>query len=249
MLPVALIGYGKMGKLIAELAPQYGVEIVSKIDPTQAHCQREINMQTLSGAKTCIDFSVPEKVLGNVQAAASCGCNIVIGTTGWQGHLADLESIAKIHQIGIVYGSNFSVGMNVFYHIVQYAVRMIDRLPEYDIYGLELHHNQKLDSPSGTAKELAQMICQNSLRKQIPVYETLNRKIKPEELHFGSVRAGSIPGTHTVGFDSLADNIELVHRARSRQGFALGALKAAVWAASLKGVYEFKELIGDVLAL
>ena len=129
--------------------------------------------------------------------------------------------------IGILWGANFSIGMNIFNRVTQFAAALCDKFPQYDIYGFELHHNQKADSPSGTAIQLAQTILGQSSRKTKAVYDKLDRRIEPDELHFASVRAGSIPGTHTVGFDSLSDTIELIHRVRSRACFAQGALEAA----------------------
>jgi 4-hydroxy-tetrahydrodipicolinate reductase len=149
--------------------------------------------------------------------------------------------------VGLLYGSNFSIGMNLFLRVVANAVREFDKFNEYDVFGYELHHNQKADSPSGTAITLSDTILDASTTKQTAVFEKLDRKIEPDELHFASIRAGRIPGTHLVGFDSEADTIELTHRVRNRSCFAVGALKAALWLHGKQGVYSFQDMMAEVL--
>jgi 4-hydroxy-tetrahydrodipicolinate reductase len=151
----------------------------------------------------------------------------------------------KKSKIGFVYASNFSIGINIFSNIVEHASKIIDKFGDYDIYGYELHHNQKADSPSGTAKTLAEILTNCIKRKNKVIFEKIDRKIQPNEIHFASVRSGSIPGTHVVGFDSLSDTIELKHIARNREGFALGALMAAGWIKNRKGFYSIKDRLNN----
>jgi 4-hydroxy-tetrahydrodipicolinate reductase len=247
MLRLALSGYGKMGKMVEETAKGFDIEIVSIIDPNINGFPSEINKSSLNNAQICIDFTQPEAVLDNCRKAAANHVNMVIGTTGWEKNHQDIESIAQQYQVGILYGSNFSLGMNAFYRIIEEAAIMMSKLPEYDVYGLEMHHNQKKDSPSGTAKELARILLDKISRKTKIQYEMVNRKIEASELHFVSLRAGSIPGTHTVGFDSNADTIELTHRVRNRTGLALGAIKGALWLQNKQGIYRFNEVFEDIL--
>lgn len=247
MLRIALSGYGKMGHIIEDTAKELEIEIVSIIDPNVDGLPSEITERSLNGAHICIDFTHPEAVLDNCRRSASCHVNIVIGTTGWDGHYKEISLLPQKYGIGILYGSNFSLGMNAFYKIVEKTAMLMSKLPEYDVYGYELHHNQKKDSPSGTAKELSQILVDQIERKKSVQFEKINRKIESDELHFASIRAGNIPGTHTIGFDSSADTIELTHRVRNRTGFALGALKGALWLNKKQGLFCFKEVFEEIL--
>ncbi|MFB3845507.1 MAG: 4-hydroxy-tetrahydrodipicolinate reductase [Candidatus Cloacimonadaceae bacterium] len=243
MLKIALIGYGKMGKMVHETASKFPIEIVSVIDPKVEDCAKEISAETLKDAQVCIDFTQPDIVLANIRQVCALHRNLVVGTTGWNEHLEEVTQLVLTAGIGMLYGSNLSLGMNLFYEIVARAAEIISSYDEYDCFGLELHHKEKADSPSGTAKELGKILLSKNKNKKTLQYDKLNRKIEPEELHFASVRAGYIPGTHIVGFDSEADTIELTHRLRNRSGLALGALKAAMWIADKKGLYTFQDYI------
>ncbi|MDD2228858.1 MAG: 4-hydroxy-tetrahydrodipicolinate reductase [Candidatus Cloacimonetes bacterium] len=244
---IALIGYGKMGKMIAGLAAEKGCEIVSCIDPNLPDCFSEINAQNLAEADVCIDFSHPSIVTDNIRKVLALKKPLVVGTTGWNGAYEEIHALVLKSGIGFIHGANFSIGMNLFSRIVTDAVKYIDRFDLYDVYGMELHHNQKADSPSGTAIELAKIIIANSSKKTDTLFDTCKRRIEPHELHFASVRSGNIPGTHTVGFDCEADTIELTHRVRSRSGFAYGALQAALWVKDNPGFYSFSEMISSIL--
>jgi 4-hydroxy-tetrahydrodipicolinate reductase len=242
---IALFGYGKMGKLIEKLAGEYDAEIVAIVDPLQG---REFSAAELKDADVCIDFTEPGAALENIQNIAKAGKNIVIGTTGWYDEIEKVKKIVMNNNIGLLYGSNFSIGMNMFYSIVAHTAQFIDQLPEYDIYGMEQHHSEKKDSPSGTARVLSDILCESIERKKRPQYDRIDRKPDNEELHFASMRAGSIPGTHTVGFDSKADTIELTHRARSREGFARGALIGARWLQDKTGIFDFREEFKEIIS-
>lgn len=243
MTKIALIGYGKMGRMIQDLAETMPVQIVSIIDPHQEGCDSEITNETLKDAEVCIEFSHPAVVIDNIRQVCACKRNLVVGTTGWNDRLDEVKNMVENSRVGMVYGSNLSIGMNLFYEIVEKSAEVFSRYDEYDAYGFELHHRQKADSPSGTAKELSNILLTALANKDKVQYEKVDRKIMPEELHFASVRAGFIPGTHNVGFDSEADTIELIHRVRNRRGFALGALKAAIWVAGKTGLFTFRDFI------
>lgn len=243
MIKVALIGYGKMGKMIHDMSKSLPVEIVSIIDPNQDACEKTITEASLNSAEVCIEFSHPSTVMDNIMQICSLKRNIVVGTTGWNDKLEEVKKLVNEANVGMIYGSNLSIGMNLFYEVVAKAAEVFSRYDEYDAYGLELHHRQKADSPSGTAKELSKILLKELKNKTIVQYDKVDRKISNEELHFASIRAGHIPGTHTIGFDSEADTIELTHRARNRTGLALGALNAAIWIAGKKGLYTFQDFI------
>ncbi|MFC1691411.1 4-hydroxy-tetrahydrodipicolinate reductase, partial [Nanoarchaeota archaeon] len=172
---------------------------------------------------------------------------IVMGTTGWNDQMDEVKKIVEENGIGFIYGSNFSIGVNVFFKMIENAAKIMDKVDDYDVYGHEFHHNQKLDSPSGTAKSMANILLDNMSRKNTLVTDVVNRKIEPNELHFSSTRVGNIPGTHSIGFDSTADTIELKHTARNRSGFALGAVMAAEWIQNKKGFFSVEDMMNDVL--
>lgn len=236
-----------MGKMIASLAAEHNCQISSIIDPHAEGYFSEINAESLAGIDVCIDFSHPAVVLENMHNVIALKKQLVVGTTGWQDQLPQIEALVNEAGTGLLYGANFSIGMNIFSRIVADAVKYFDRFAAYDVYGCEMHHKQKADSPSGTAIELSKIILTNSSRKSSVLYDTANGRIDDSELHFTSLRAGKIPGTHTIGFDSEADSIELRHTARSRIGFAYGALQAANWIADKKGCRNINEMIAEIL--
>ena len=245
MTTISLIGYGKMGKMLQQLSSQRDCEVVSIIDP--ALPSTEITRESLNQAQVAIDFSHPSVVVQNIEHLIELSQTCVIGTTGWNSELPRLRDLALKHDMGLVYGANFSLGLSLFSRVLKNAVQIFDRFEDYDLLAWEKHHNQKADSPSGTAIELARLILANSSRKSEVVYDKLDRKVQAHELHFASMRGGYIPGTHVLSFDSEADTIELSHTVRSRSTFALGALAAARWIAGKKGVFSFEDVIGDLL--
>ena len=247
-MKIAITGYGKMGKEIEKIAVARGMTVQSIIDPAEKNAAyREITGESMKNVDVCIDFSTPASVMENIRKAAKHGCNIVVGTTGWYGSIEEVKKIVKESKIGLIYAANFSIGVNVFFRIVENASKMMDKIDAYDVFGYELHHNKKLDSPSGTAKTLAETVVKSMKRKNKIVYDIVDRKIEPNELHFASVRSGSIPGTHVVGFDSSADTIELKHTARNREGFALGAVMAAEWVKGKKGFFGIKDMMDSII--
>jgi len=244
LLKIALIGYGQMGKMLEQLAPEMDMEIVSIIDPTLGN---GICKETVAEADVCIDFTLPKSALPNIKKLSELRKTVVMGTTGWMQNLAEVTEIVNQSGIGFIYGSNFSPGMNMFFQVVKQAATMFNNLEDYDVYGLEYHHKRKVDSPSGTAKVLSDIILDKVDRKTEAQYDKLDRKVKPEEFHLSSVRAGEIPGTHIIGFDTEADSIELKHTARNRIGLAKGALLAAKWITDKKGIYDFSESFEEII--
>ncbi len=247
---IAIIGYGKMGCEIEKAARDRNVIVQAIIDPAQEKRGKfftEINAESMKDVDVCIDFTAPAVVIENVKKIAEHKKNIVIGTTGWYDKIDEVREIAEKNDVGIVYAPNFSIGVNIFFRVIENASKLFDRFAEYDPFVYELHHNQKLDSPSGTGKKLGEIVLAGIERKSKAEYGVVDRKIKPEELHVASVRAGSIPGTHVVGFDSKADTIELKHTARGRAGFAVGAVSAAEWIMCKKGFYSMDDMMKNIL--
>ncbi|MBI2542448.1 4-hydroxy-tetrahydrodipicolinate reductase [Candidatus Woesearchaeota archaeon] len=245
---ISIVGYGKMGREIEKAAIAKGLGIASIIDPNSEEAtHKEINESSMKNADVCIDFTSPDAVIGSIRKIAKFKKSIVVGTTGWYDKISEVKSIVKKNNIGLVYSSNFSIGINMFFKIVENAAKIADKIWDYDVYGYELHHNKKIDSPSGTARSIGEILVKNIKRKNKLVFDRIGRKISPNELHFASVRAGSIPGTHVVGFDSSADTIELRHEARNREGFALGAIMAAKWIQGRKGIYGIDSMMKSIL--
>ncbi len=237
-MKIALIGYGKMGKEIERCATEKGIDVCAIFDEN-----KPVSGVEITDADVCIDFSIPSAVAHNVHVYAAAKKNAVIGTTGWLEHFDKINAAVHNAGIGLVYASNFSIGVNVFTQIVAYAAERMNAFEDYDAYIHEVHHNQKLDSPSGTALSLAKTLLEKIKRKKSLLTETSKGKIPPEFLHVTSSRTGAVPGTHTVGFDSFADTIELIHTARNRSGFAFGALFAARWIQGKKGVFTMADVL------
>jgi 4-hydroxy-tetrahydrodipicolinate reductase len=224
-LKLALIGYGKMGKAVEAAALQRNHDIVK---PEFADC--------------LIDFTAPDAVLDNVRKYAPLKRNIIMGTSGWADKYKEIESIVKEEEIGFLHSTNFSLGVNLFFKIVEEAAKLVNHYPQYDVGGLEIHHNEKKDSPSGTAMTLAKKLVQEIHRKKRVQYDKINKTPSPDEIHFASLRMGSVPGTHSVYFDSSADRITLTHEAKGREGFSLGAVVAAEWLQGKKGIYTMEDV-------
>ena len=246
-MKIALIGFGQMGQLIAKLAKKRNIEVVSIIDPNNKKYSDKIDETNIKKADVCIDFSVPEAIVSNIEILTAMEKNIVVGTTGWNDKMGYIRDIVTKKKTGLVYASNFSLGVNIFFKMIEYSSKLMDKIPDYDPYGLEMHHDKKVDSPSGTAKKLSSIVLSNIERKNKPQFNRINRKVEKDEFHFASIRAGNIPGIHKIAFDSAADTIELKHTARSREGFALGALKAANWLQNKSGFYNFHDIFEEIL--
>jgi 4-hydroxy-tetrahydrodipicolinate reductase len=219
-MKLAIVGYGKMGRLIAQLAPEYDFTIHTRIE-------RGDDFGRVEGADVAIEFTRPDAVVGNIEKIIKAGVPVVVGTTGWMAEMDRVRSAVKARGTALVWGANFSIGVNVFARIVREAARLVAKEPGYGAWAWEIHHHTKADAPSGTLLELVQVMKAAGYSREIDV---------------SSSRAGAQPGTHEIGFDSPADTITLRHTARSREGFARGALKAAQWIVGKKGVFEFTEI-------
>ncbi len=248
---IALVGYGKMGRMIEAVALERGHSIVSRIDPfaPEADAKDVASAVALKDAQVAIEFSRPDTALANIQALAARGVGVVVGTTGWHEKLSVASAAAEKAGVGLLWSSNFSLGVNLFYRIAAYAAGLVDPFAEYDVGGLEAHHNKKADSPSGTAKTLVERVLAEMTRKTTAVYETLDRPPAPDELHFPSLRVGAVPGTHSLFFDSAADTIEITHTARNREGLARGAVRAAEWFTERPrtGTFTMDDVLADIL--
>jgi 4-hydroxy-tetrahydrodipicolinate reductase len=223
---LALIGHGKMGKLVAELAPAHGFEVAQTLN--RAERLQEID----PGIDVAIDFTTAAAVPVTAERLAALGVPLVVGTTGWGEHLPRVREAVERHGAGFLHGANFSVGVQVFYRLTAAAARLLAHEEAYEAWGYEIHHSKKKDAPSGTLLQIRKVM-------EGAGYE------RPIDL--ASNRAGSIPGTHQIGFDSEADTLILEHRARSRAGFAHGALRAARWMIGRRGFYEFSEVWEEIV--
>ena len=241
-----IVGYGQMGKFVESVATERNHTIVARVDPVSAE-QSEITPGSIGDAECAIEFSVPEAAVPNARLYASLGLNAVVGTTGWYDKKEEVGERVREGGIGYLYGPNFSLGANIFFRMVAEAAAIINPFPDYDIYGYEIHHRHKKDSPSGTALKIADIILDRNTRKTNLVVDRLDRRIEEKELHFASVRGGENPGVHKVVLDSDADTIELVHSVRNRKGFALGAVLAAEWLKGQQGFFTVENFIDEIL--
>jgi 4-hydroxy-tetrahydrodipicolinate reductase len=227
-MKIAIIGYGKMGRLVEQTATARGHEVVARFDIDDNERGEGLTAARLAGVDVAIEFSTPEAVVHNLRRLIALRIPAVVGTTGWYEHLDEIKRLAAEQRGALVYGANFSVGMNLFFKVARYASELFARFAEYDPFLIEHHHQFKKDAPSGTALVIARLMRESYGERT------------PEAV---SLRAGYAPGTHEVGFDAEADTITLTHTARSRQGFAAGAIFAAERIIGRRGVYEFSELL------
>jgi 4-hydroxy-tetrahydrodipicolinate reductase len=225
---LAIVGYGKMGRLIEQFAPEYGFTVALRLDEYNNANFEGLTKENFAGIDAAIDFSIPSAVRRNAEGLTALGINVVVGTTGWLEHLDAVKAAVAAHGTALVWSPNYSVGVNAFFRLVQEAARLLAGEKEYGAWAWEIHHSAKKDAPSGTLLKLVDEMKKGGYARPIDV---------------GSNRAGSVPGTHEIGFDSPADTITLRHTARSREGFARGALKAAQWIVGKKGFHEFGEIV------
>ena len=245
-MKIAILGYGKMGRIIEKIAQDRKHEIVLKIDVDNQH---ELTAENLQKADVAIEFSTPATVLEHIEACFKAKVPIIVGTTGWYGHLQRLKDECEQEGSTMLYASNFSVGVNVFFHVNKVLARLMNNYPYYDVQVEEIHHIHKLDSPSGTAITIAEGIVEGLDRKNEWVNilttegnEGMDDTVKADQLLIESLRIDSVPGTHTVVYDSEVDTIEFKHTAHNRNGFALGAVLAAEWVQGKKGFYSAKDM-------
>ena len=231
-MKLALIGNGAMGHMVAAEARKRGDEVGAIIGGSDKDLSVDQLAEKLRGHDAAIDFSVGDAVVKNVEACVRAQVPLVEGTTGWKESESQVEQIVAEHNGAVVYGANFSVGVNLFYRLTKEAATLFAAVEGYEPFIEEAHHSRKRDAPSGTALKLRDIMSEHL----------------PGNISTSSTRAGSIPGTHRVGFDSEPDQILLTHTARSRQGFAAGALVAAHWIVGRKGTFEFGQLIDELIA-
>jgi 4-hydroxy-tetrahydrodipicolinate reductase len=225
---LAIVGYGKMGKLIEQLAPEYNFAVHLRLDEFNNTNFEGITRENFRNIDVAMDFSIPSAAVENIERIAAFGTNLVVGTTGWLERLEHVKSVVDKSGNGLVWSPNFSIGVNAFMRLVSEAARLLANETEYGAWAYEIHHATKKDAPSGTLLKLVEQMKRAGYTRSIDV---------------SSNRAGAHPGTHEIGFDSSADTLTLRHTARSREGFARGALKAAQWIAGKRGFFEFSEIV------
>ena len=246
-MDIAIIGYGKMGHEIERIARAKGIN-ARTIDPNEPSANyKQINNESMRNVDVCVDFTHPDSVIGNIEKIAKFRKNMVVGTTGWYDKSEKVRKIVENAKIGLIWSGNFSIGVNIYFKVIENAARIMNKFSDYDVFVHEFHHNKKADSPSGTAVMIGNILIDNLDRKKKVVTEELKRRIAPDELHVSSTRGGSIPGTHIVGFDSPADTIELTHTARGREGFASGVVTAAQWIQGKKGFYGINDMMKEIM--
>ena len=231
MSRLALVGYGRMGRLVEQLAPEHGFEVALRLDGRANAGGAGITAESFRDVDVAIDFSSAPAVPENAERIAALGVPLVVGTTGWASELPRVHEAVERHGAGLLYGANFSVGVQVFYRLAEAAARLLATETAYDAWAYEIHHKMKKDAPSGTLLQIKKVMEAAGYSRPIDV---------------ASNRAGAIPGTHQIGFDSEADTVLLEHRARSRAGFAHGALRAARWMIGRRGFYEFSQVWEEI---
>ncbi|WP_160067391.1 4-hydroxy-tetrahydrodipicolinate reductase [Sphingobacterium bovisgrunnientis] len=242
-MKIVILGYGKMGQLIEKFALKRGHEIALIVD---AHNRETLTAEDLADADIAIDFSTPDAALENISLCFEADLPLVVGTTGWYEHLQEVKETCLEADQALLYGSNFSIGVNIFFHINRLLAKAVNPYQQYDVQVEEIHHIHKLDAPSGTAITIAEGIIDNNDVKKSWVNQVVGSEEevvnKPNELLIESLRIEEVPGTHTVLYSSEVDQIEFKHTAHNRDGFALGAVVAAEWLYGKKGFYQVTEI-------
>lgn len=231
-MQIALLGYGKMGKVIERIALERGHTIVLKKSSSSS-------FDGLLNADVAIDFSIPDMAVSHISECLNNNIPIICGTTGWLENYDNMVELCNTKKGSFIYASNFSLGVNIFFELNNYLAKMMSNLEQYKVSMEEIHHTQKLDAPSGTAISLAKGIIENSEYTNW----TLD-KAKDKEIHIAAKRIENIPGTHSIFYDSDVDQIEIKHTAHNREGFALGSVIAAEWIIGKKGVFTMKDVLG-----
>jgi 4-hydroxy-tetrahydrodipicolinate reductase len=231
-MKIALLGYGKMGKVIENIALERGHEIVLRKGSSDS-------FEGLLQADVAIDFSVPDSAVSHISECLNHNIPVISGTTGWLESYTEMVNLCQDKKGSFIYGSNFSLGVNIFFELNEYLAKMMKNLSDYNVFMEEIHHTQKLDAPSGTSISLAEGIIKNTDYTNW----TLDNASK-NEIHIDAKRIENIPGTHSVFYDSKVDQIEIKHTAHSREGFALGSVIAAEWLIGKKGVFTMKDVLG-----
>ena len=240
---IALIGTGKTGAAVDRLAESHGHTVVTRF--TSQYPLLDASIQDLNQAEIAIDFSRPDLAIPHIERYCSWGIRSIIGTTGWYDELARVEQCVEKSDSGVLYAANFSIGVAIAAHLAEAAAKLVDVLPEFDASIHETHHRLKLDSPSGTALHLANLVLNQIQRKKAIETETQHQKINPDALHVTSARTGYVFGKHDIILDGPFDAITITHEAKGRDGFASGALRAAEWLRGRRGLYTIDDCIRD----
>lgn len=228
---LAIVGYGKMGRLVEELAPRHGFEVAIKLNRENNGAFESFTRERFRGVDAAVEFSTPAAAPENIVRLARLGVNVVTGTTGWLGEIERVRRAVEGAGVGCVWSPNFSVGVHVFTQIIVRAAELLESEAEYGAWAWEIHHAAKKDAPSGTLKALVEKMRKGGYTRQIDQ---------------SSSRAGAHPGTHEIGWDSPGDTITIRHTARSRESFARGALRAARWVAGKQGFFDFRDVVGEL---
>lgn len=242
---VALVGTGQMGEAVAQVAEDRGHVI-----ETRFHSGRPFEAAdptSVEGVDVAIDFSLPSLALTHIRRYCEWGQPVVVGTTGWYDHLDTVEDLVDEHGASLLYAPNFSMGIAVVRRAIEGVLPLLDQLEDYDPFVQELHHTQKVDSPSGTAQMLGDVLVEGLERKDQVETETQHQRIDPSAVHVTSTRAGGVYGEHTVGFDGPYDRVAVEHRAKNRRGFAAGAVRAAEWLLGREGLFTLDDVLEDWL--
>ncbi|MCK9329924.1 MAG: 4-hydroxy-tetrahydrodipicolinate reductase [Candidatus Cloacimonetes bacterium] len=246
-IKILLIGYGNMGHIIENEAISINCDIIDIIEPKDNKYNKTLDNSKINECDAIIEFTHPIYAFNIIDNALKYNKPVISGTTGWFHKIEELKKKHNFTTSTLIYGSNYSIGMNLFYQIINYSSKLIGDTNLYDIYGIEAHHKKKADSPSGTAKILSEIILNTFQGKEKVRYDLNNQALETNEFSFTSIRAGEISGKHQIGFDSIFDEIEIKHSAKSRRGFAIGALMAARYACKIKGIHNFKDIFSEVM--
>ncbi|MCU0245965.1 MAG: dihydrodipicolinate reductase [Bryobacter sp.] len=225
---LAIVGYGKMGRMLERLAPDHGCTVKLILDEHNNRQGSGLTRENFAGVDAAIEFTTPETAVANIEGLLGIGVPVVVGTTGWLKELDRIRALVSAQAGALVWSPNYSIGMNVFFRLVREAARLMADKDAYESWAWEIHHSAKKDAPSGTLLKLV---------------EEMRAAGYPKKIDTAASRAGFVPGTHEIGFDGPADTITLRHTVRNREGFAAGALYAAKWIAGRQGFYEFSEIL------
>ena len=235
-MKIALLGYGKMGKEIEKIALEKGHSIGLKVTSENA----EFSPAELLGIDVAIEFSRPEFAVSNIKKCFDANVPVVVGTTGWYEYLDEIETICVARNQTLLYATNFSIGVNLFFKLNTQLAQLMNNYPEYKVEVEEIHHTQKLDAPSGTAITLAEQVIENLDRKE---GWTIDAPSTKKQIHIAALGEENVPGTHSITYTSDIDDIEITHTAKSRDGFALGAVLAAEFMSGKTGIYQMKDVL------
>ena len=245
-MKLALVGYGRMGRAVEEVAFERGHEIVARIDPALE--SRRVTVDSLDDADVAVDFSVSGAVVQNIGLIAEAGVDAVVGTTGWHAGMATAVSAVEAAGTGLIHAPNFSLGVHLFLRLARSAGRLVNAVEEYDVHVWEAHHRHKVDHPSGTALQMAELLLEELDRKTRWSQAPPRGPLDGHALYVASHRAGETPGTHVLGLEGPHDRIEVRHEARGRSGFARGAVEAAEWIWGRSGVFTIEDMLRERFA-